>query len=153
MVKKKLSKTLSYLIILVILVVALVIGIHYFTDYFKEESIITIDTENDIIKGCSNLNIVETAVCLNTNLKVIYYFNLSNTGKKLTFEQLKELGGTCEHYSELYKSAAEELGFVAELEIVDMRDKEFDHVYTRISDETAYCILEQDIRPWCVSIK
>lgn len=148
----KKSKKILNIVLVLVLVVALAIGIYCFTDYFREEVIIVID-KGDIIKGCSNLSIVDAAECMNTNLKVIHFFNISNTGKDLTFEQLKEQGGVCIHYSLLYKLAAEELGFVAELEIVDMRDKEFDHVYTRISDENAYCILDQDIRPWCVLIK
>jgi len=67
--------------------------ISYLRDFFQEEKVII---NESIIEGCTNLNIFNSAVCLQKNVKNLpYKYNLSNADKDLTFEELKQQGGVC----------------------------------------------------------
>jgi len=59
-----------------------------------------------------------------------------------TIEELKERGGDCKNWAELYIDYAEDLGFNVEMPIVNTGNKTA-HTFAVISDETGYCKLDQ----------
>jgi hypothetical protein len=93
-------------------------------------------------ENCSGLDLIKTANCLQGKLIDFYYYNITNTGKELTFEQLKEQGGVCSHYSEWYSNQAEQLGFNADKVIFQYSPTER-HEISIISDSTGYCTMDQ----------
>lgn len=102
-------------------------------------------SEGGISENCENLDLFETSKCLNENVRSFYKYNINNTGKELTLEQLKESGGVCSHFSKLYYNAGKELGFYTrEVKIdVDINDNlEIMHVFTIISGKEGYCLLD-----------
>jgi hypothetical protein len=131
----------------------------------KPESKLVSETEID----CSNDDILEMSLCLKKELEKIYKYNLSNTGKELTFEELKEWGGVCSHYAEWYKQELIKLGGTY-LEddvkrLIQKEDSKFyitknqipitkniGHVYTIISNDKYYCSLDQ-LNIKCVEFK
>ena len=48
-------------------------------------------------ENCSNLSLDDTSYCLKTELSKWYKYNISNIGKDLSIEELKERGGVCSH--------------------------------------------------------
>lgn len=91
---------------------------------------------------CENLSMRETAYCLNDYVEKIYKYKETKDNQHLTLEELKEEGGDCLNWAELYDSNARELGFNSEIIIIDTENKT-KHAFTTISDNTGYCILDQ----------
>lgn len=149
------TKAIFYFLIIILLVIALVYVSTNFLDYYNHRKMIrdiNISTLDATLAECYNLNLRDTAECLNKNVKSFYKYNESNIGKKLTFDELREEGGVCVHYSDLYTEAAKALGFKTKSVIVDMRNKPTDHIFMVMSDETGYCIMEQE-HSICVDIE
>jgi len=92
--------------------------------------------------SCDNADLINTSLCLKEQLSKFYNYNFSNAGKNLNLEELSKEGGVCSHYANWYKDRANELGFYA-TETLIHTSSDADHVYTTISDETGYCILDQ----------
>ena len=142
--------------IIFIIIIGLVIFIHYdkidaYIDYkFKN---IEVEISKDIVENCEDKDLHGTTLCLRNNIDEIYKFNISNVGIELSFEELKEQGGVCTHYSILYIESARSLGYAADYHIIDMRNKSSDHMMATISDETGYCLVDQIMPPICVTIK
>ena len=61
-----------------------------------------------------------------------YNYNSSNHGKELTFEELKEIGGNCKHYTDLYESMAREDGFYTKTPII-RKNNTATHIFTQHS--------------------
>ena len=113
--------------------------ISYLRGVFQEDGKVIIS--ESITEGCQGLNVFDSAVCLQKNVKSFYKYNMSNTGKDLTFEELKQQGGVCSHYSSLYYNAGEELGVYAEEVIINLDEKNA-HIFTIISNTDGYCLLD-----------
>lgn len=105
-----------------------------------------------VTQDCSDLNMVDTAKCLNKELKEFYNYNLSNTylywnkgkPKIKDWNRIKEEGGVCWHYAEWYVINAKELGFHGERIVVDYDLNDFDHAIALITNnKDEYCLLDQ----------
>ena len=132
--KKKLKKIIKVLFFVVVglLLICVLINVSY-----KDKEIIVIES---ITEGCYDLNIFDSALCLQKNVKSFYNYNISNEGKDLTFEELKQYGGVCTDYSSLYYNAGEELGFYVE-EVLINKDENIGHAFTVISNVDGWCFL------------
>lgn len=60
---------------------------------------------------CNEDDIFLDAHCINEYVKSFYKYNISNSGKDLSFEELKEVGGVCSHWSEYFCSVGNSLGY------------------------------------------
>jgi len=96
----------------------------------------------DSPEECVNLSLKATSYCLKNYVGEIYKYNVTQDIKKLTLEELKENGGDCKNWAELYYDYGKELGFYVRRPLIDI-DKRSAHTFTVISDETGYCILDQ----------
>jgi len=125
-------------------------------DYYEEKqhfiTLSNIDEENDIVNACVNLNLESTAKCLNKNFKQFYFYNESNIGADLTFDELKQQGGVCSHAVAMYINLATRLGYQIEEVIVLPTDLNIGHTFIVMYDDTGYCVLDQTTTPHCVKI-
>lgn len=94
---------------------------------------------------CKNLSLEDTASCLNEEVLLFFDYNISNKGKKLTLDELKDQGGVCSHYSDYYSSRAREIGGFHVEEKIIPTGSDASHIYTIISNEHGYCDLDQRI--------
>lgn len=110
---------------------------------YKIESQIRLEANS----SCYNLSLEDTAKCLNNELSSFYFYNLSQIGKKLTDEELKENGGVCTNAAEYYKEKAESLGFYGSLcdmnIYTDLSGVNHWHQIAIISNEDGYVVLDQ----------
>lgn len=100
---------------------------------------------SSITESCEGLDLFETSECLNSNVRGLFKFNISNIGKELTFEELKEQGGVCSHYADLYYEAGEELGFnMKRVNVYTDKTQPINirHAFTVISGKEGYCVLD-----------
>jgi len=65
----------------------------------------------DIIEDCNNLTLFKSAFCIKKHIKKIYKYKETDDDIDLTFEQLKEQGGDCKNWAELYCDIGDELNF------------------------------------------
>jgi len=131
-------KTISTVLIIV---ASILLVILFKTDYNFKSMVVVEKINNSLAEGCSNLSIEESAYCMKNNLKPFYYYNLSNAGREISLAELKEQGGVCSHYNNLYVNAAKELGYWVEEVIIKIGDKRR-HIFSVISNEKGYCNLD-----------
>ena len=97
--------------------------------------------DEPVFSSCGNQSLIKTATCLNTQVKKIYSYNLSNYDSKLTESELILQGGTCLHWSNWYADKAKGLGF--NITYVTLPVGNIWHRFTVISDGTGYCSMDQ----------
>lgn len=92
---------------------------------------------------CKNLTMDQTAYCLNDYVKGIFKYKSRPDKENPTLEDLIEEGGDCKNWAELYVEHIENLGFNSKrprIKLVNYTG----HTFAIISDETGYCILDQE---------
>jgi len=132
------------LVILIILFIACVLALIYLNTNFQNKNLDI--TKQQIIEGCSNLSLEKTANCLNSEIRVFFNYNLTNNPEN--FEELKENGGVCRHYANLYLELAEKLGFNTKYVVFAFTSDSL-HGMALISNHEGYCILDQKSRARC----
>lgn len=70
-----------------------------------------------------------------------YYYNKSNQHNFLTADELKRLGGVCWHYGEHMRKLAQDRGYVAVSEEINLMQSGR-HQNTKMSGGAGYCILD-----------
>lgn len=90
---------------------------------------------------CKNLNLFNTSYCLRDNLREWFNYNISNVGKNLTLDELKQEGGVCQHYAEWYSAQMKSLGFHTQEIIIDTDGTL--HEFTIASNYEGYCLADQ----------
>ena len=114
------------------------ISLVYALNYNKE---IIINSEEDILNNCKDLDIEKTSYCLRDNIKPIYKYNLSKRVYVTpTFDKLKLNGGDCEDWSVYYSHLGEELGFKSSF--INTYGK-VPHQWTILTDEKLSCEIDQ----------
>ena len=132
-----------------VFVISLFIGVILLINSTSYE-IDTPNSEQDIIDNCENLELFDTAKCLNDNINTFYKFNKTDDALIQAFNNLKIRGGDCMDYSRLYEKLGNKLGFTSK--IVRISLTKIDHVFTIINDGEDYCILDQN-EYWCKNLK
>jgi len=97
---------------------------------------------NETPEECINLSLEDTAYCLNNYVKSIHKYRKNKDSNVLTLEELKEQGGDCKDWTDLYCDYGEELGFNVKRPVIKIREDSW-HTFAIISDETGYCLLDQ----------
>lgn len=103
---------------------------------------------------CENLSLIEGAECVNEIVKGFFVYNISNIDKNLSFQKLKEEGGVCSHWSELYCSVGDNLNYYTQnvtfkTESVNItknnKTQEYDILHKNCiwSDSSGWVILDQ----------
>ena len=93
--------------------------------------------------NCSNLDLIDTVNCLNSEFDSFFYYNISNLNEQLTEEEFREIGGVCSHASIWYVEKARGLGYYAKY--ITFFDDTSGHAIALIYDEgiNDYCIVDQ----------
>lgn len=126
----------------VIFLVLLIIIISV-TSFFSDDSNTYSGLENSTsYLSCKNLSLENTTFCLNDYVKSIFIYNITDDKLDLNLEDLKERGGDCKDWAELYIKMAQELGFKTEYVSFYTTDDRR-HAVMIISDETGYCVIDQ----------
>jgi len=100
---------------------------------------------------CSNLTLEETAFCLNKYVRTIHKYKSRPDTENPTLEELKEEGGDCLNWANLYVDYIEQLGFNGKIVRVNL-DKKYDHAFATISNQEGYCVLDQK-EIFCTKLK
>jgi hypothetical protein len=99
-------------------------------------------TEQDIVDDCIGLSLEKTANCMVSNVRSFYKYREVRQSGKIIFDYLKETGGSCVSYSELYKDLSKRMGFYSNTTTIHFKDNSL-HMYSIISNNEGYCILDQ----------
>lgn len=98
--------------------------------------------------GCNNLTLVDTSYCLRDYIEPFFKYNYTEDKIKLNFSELKERGGDCKDWSELYVSLGRNLGFYSSTTFFSINETSA-HMIAIISNEEAYCVLDMIDFPKC----
>jgi len=99
------------------------------------------ENEKEIIDNCFNLSIVDTSECLVDSINPFYFYNLTDDKEELTIDDLKQRGGDCKDWSELYAKLGRELGFYSRNFVIRTRE-EVSHQIAVLSNKYAYCLID-----------
>lgn len=136
-------------VILVICIFSLGFAVSNIIDSIEEESQI----EKEILSSeeCTDLDLEDTAYCLKNYISVFYNYK-ERSEEVRTLDDIKENGGDCYDYSNLYHRLAKGLGYNSQLITISV-DEKVNHMINIISDETGYCILDQKRVIGCFNYK
>ncbi|MFZ5954866.1 MAG: hypothetical protein ACOYT4_00410 [Nanoarchaeota archaeon] len=98
-------------------------------------------SEQEIIDNCKDKEIISASYCLKDNVKTFYKYKKTWDSNSLNFSELKENGGDCKNYAELYEKLGTQLGFNAEISKIKI-DYTKAHAFTVLSNEDAYCVID-----------
>lgn len=114
---------------------------------YSKETINTLSEINYNNSNCSNLDLINTSKCLNSQFKEFFVYNLSQKNSKLTLEQLKKDGGVCSHASKYYSDNANDLGFFGTTCSFNVSKENgtitVRHQIAIISNSSGYVVLDQ----------
>jgi len=109
----------------------------------------------DIGFGCSDMKLNDTVYCLRNWVKTFYNYTLRDennyTGSQGTLEDIKQNGGDCYDYSNIYNSSLAELGFNTKIEKIYPDDSKQGHAFVIAWNKnlTEYCNLDMvDVVCW-----
>jgi len=113
------------------------------TDLTLQSKITDIEKQN-IIDNCNgSLGVEEFSNCLVNEIKQFYIYNITNDSIQLTFEELKQRGGDCKDWSELYNELAESSGYDSVTRnynsIVNVK---YGHQWDIVYNETDWCEID-----------
>ena len=156
---------MKYIITLIVFTYLIVLLSMYYSlaiinDNIKKTENPVILSESESNLNCSKDNLINISLCLGYQLETWYNYNISNTGKELTMEELKLNGGVCSHFAEWYKQELIKLGGTylndEDKLLIQQNDsnfyitkgkfpvtKDISHVVTIVSDNHYYCVLDQ----------
>ena len=106
----------------------------------KTYSIIPNSTD-DYIDICQSDNIEEAVECIVSTTENFLEYNLSNLRANLSFNELKEQGGVCSHWSKLYNEIGRGMDYNTYYEIIRTKENKL-HAFSVFSNHQAYCILD-----------
>jgi len=94
-----------------------------------------------IIETCDDLDIEDTAYCMNQILRQVP-MNMSNYRRFIDEDRFFREGGVCRHFSNMYRKAAQEFGFRTKTMILH---NSVPHEFIVIYDADTYIVLDQHI--------
>lgn len=107
-------------------------------------------SEGKIIKDiaeCKNLSLEDASYCLRDWISGFYNYTVRDDTQK-TLDDIVANGGDCFDYSNVYLSAARQLGFNSTMVSI-FADYNSGHSITLIYDTTGYCLVDQRLTPKC----
>jgi len=99
--------------------------------------------EQEIIDDCSNLSLKKTAYCLRDNIKTFFKYRLNDDSNSLNFEEIKESGGDCRDWAQLYERLLDSLNFENERIVVPVINGRTAHTFIIASNSEGYMVLDQ----------
>lgn len=87
-------------------------------------------------------NLTEAVDGYVTYVGTFYKYNISNTGKRVTFKQLEEEGGVCSQWADLYQAMAELDGFYGQTVLIPYTN-DSGHAIALVSNQEGFCTIDQ----------
>ena len=106
-------------------------------------------TKENALAVCGGKDLEKTSFCLNSFTKGIYKYNPTLETKTLSFNELKEFGGDCRNYADLYLELFNKLGFKTQIMNIYVSREDnvlHEHEFLIAYDETGWCSLDQKHR-------
>ncbi len=125
----------------------------FFSDDIKSFFNSQIESEVVYSRDCENLTLRETADCLRDYISTFYNYTITDDDSFKGLDYMLEYGGDCADYSQLYESLGNSLGFYSEYVIIQTGNRTAHAFAVLSSDEKEYCILDQILEPYCISLK
>jgi hypothetical protein len=97
------------------------------------------------LKNCSTGSIIDDSECLNSEFSGFFHYNISQIGKEISEGELMASGGVCSHATKWYEKRMDERGYYTEDIIIKTNKTSYDHEFLVVSNDKAYCILDQKI--------
>lgn len=108
-----------------------------FTPSYVPESI------DEIVRNCRDLNVMQTSLCLRDNVATFYKYTDTDDALTLSFESLKEYGGDCKNYAELYEVLGKKAGFeTTTRSFLAIDNVAPGHRWTYVWDNEDYCVID-----------
>ena len=134
----------TFFLVLSLILFGLALGIISYTPLVTELNTKLKITDIPNNSDCKNMDLEKTAECLRKEVSQFYNYNISNWKNKLTIDELKTMGGVCQHYTDYYLMRLKEIGFDSSSLIIPIGNNAT-HIFAVISNEEGYCILDQTI--------
>jgi hypothetical protein len=156
---KIISVLIGILILIeILLAFQIIIKIQNRQDYFGSQAKVEYHSEvsetgniTQLIKDCSRKSVIEASECARKHISSFYYYNISNVGREMSFDEIRAMGAVCSQYAQLYCSMGEKIGFHTELVSIKTSEDsnssgfiQYMHQFCIWSSEEAYVILDQD---------
>jgi len=102
---------------------------------------VEIDEVKDITYNCAYTdNVIDSTKCFNKEVKKIYKYNI--TKGKINFSLLKERGGDCDNYADLYMALAQREGYGTQ-KIVFFPNESQGHAMALLYEPGKWCLADQ----------
>lgn len=101
----------------------------------------------NIIEKCNNKPLDDSASCAVHEIRKFFKYNLSNRWRNMTFDELKEEGGICWQWAQLYQEIGLRLNFYATTKVI-YKNSTTTHMITIWSNDDGYCVIDQT-GYWC----
>jgi len=98
-------------------------------------------TEENVLATCSGKSLVGTAFCLNSFIRGIYKYVVTDDKPFVNLDEIKEYGEDCHGYTLLYAGLAKELGFKTKKVVVGI-NKTNAHTFLLMYNREGYCKLD-----------
>ena len=168
--KNKMSKRIILSTIAIILIIILSfslgrsigIGTHHPDPIIKEKTFRAefnekfpgreVPSQNGLFINCSNLDLEDTAYCLNYYSNRIFNYTLTDDSRLLSDYELKTRGGDCLDYSRFMEIEFQTYGFRTLIPKIDVIPPMVEngiaieygehHVFLIVNDKTGYCLMD-----------
>lgn len=134
-----------------ILCLGLISGAYFTIEHQNSIKSLIYEKPKDLIL-INNITLDQEVNILYERIKPIFKYNISNVGVKMTDEQLIKEGGVCLHWADWYVIQAHKDGFDAVVQVLTLSNTTA-HAYAVVTTSHEYCILDQDIQPYCGRLK
>ena len=141
MIKNKDDRMVIVFFILGIILGIYIIQIYSRIDFSKYINDYKVNSYEDILNNCKNLDYEKTSKCLVDNVKTFFKYTKTNYSE-FNVSELKLNGGDCKQYSYLYANLSKDLGFYGYTFRIDTNETS-GHRIAILSAEKGYCVLDQ----------
>ncbi len=149
--KKKNNQLINLLvlgIVTALLFTAFFIFGYNFNDYQAEKKTESLDFSVENYMECDGLSMMNTSRCLVEYVGKFYNYTITKDQER-TIDDIKQYGGDCYDYSQVYKKMAGELGWESKVLIFPINET-LNHAIAVFGDDKGYCLLDQLASPVCM---
>lgn len=104
-------------------------------------------SEQEILDRCEDKNLKRTFNCFKNNIETFYLYNETDDSIETDFDYLKEFGGDCKDWTDIYSRLCNETNYYCRTVNI-LNSAKIGHALLLVSDETGYCLVDQ-LNIWC----
>jgi len=125
----------------VILIFSNLFGVGDEVYYFFNTGFVNSDLSADelvMVNDCNSSDLISSVFCLQNRIEGFYKYKLTPDFVSLSFDQLRDSGGDCKDWADLWVKLVRSMGFGADHLVVPV-DKVSSHGVSVLYDESGYC--------------